>query len=208
MKAFTKTFLFVAVAGCSVVTAQAQDADSLRALRQRVQTLEQRLARAERQARYAARAQQTPEARKMMRRAQVRVAYDRQNYEPEDIAKAEKMYVQASEKLSSKESKALLDRVVSEYPRLNRAGCAQLYRAQQEKGAEKERLLKDCIRRFSDCYYLDGTQVGPYAMFQLANYYQQWGRRAEARRLFDRIYDEYPDAVDHRGDLLINVSEW
>ena len=100
-------------------------------------------------------------------------------------------------------SKKMLDSVVSTYPQLNRAGCAQLYRAQQEAGGKKERLLKDCIDRFSNCYYFDGTQVGPFATLQLASYYHQTGRQREARKLLRRLRNESPEAVGHSGELLV-----
>ena len=189
---------------CSAISSIAQDGDRIRALENKVQRLEDRVARMESKAYYAGPSQQTPEARKIMRLAQARVAVDRATFGPGDIARAEELYSMAASSLSTDSSKAWLDRVVSEYPQLNRAGCAQLYRAQQETGAEKERLLKDCIERFSECYYLDGTQVGPYAIFQLAKHYQQSGKHSKADRLFEWIYDEYPNAVDHRGNLLVD----
>ena len=138
--------------------------------------------------------------------ARQHVEIERTKFKPEDIAIAEQLYSKASEILRDTSSKKLLDSVVTTYPQLNRAGCAQLYRAQQETGAEKERLLKDCIQRFESCYYLDGAQVGPLAMFQLANYYRESGLKKEARQLFKEIRRKYADAVSHNGELLANKA--
>ena len=109
--------------------------------------------------------------------------------------------------MSDSESKNLLDSIVSAYPQLNRAGCAQLYRAQREAGYEKERLLKDCIDRFYECYYLDGAQVGPLAVLQLASYYKEIGRVHDADKLFKQLRNKSPEAVSHGGTLLIDEIE-
>ena len=146
------------------------------------------------------------ESRKMMKVALQRDLADHANFKSEDIAKAEELYVQAARMMRDDRSKPLLDSVVARYPQLNRAGCAQLYRAQQEYGPEKERLLKDCIARFSDWDYFDGTQVGPFAMLQLASYYKQTGRTNEADELFKRLRTESPEAVDHTGTLLVDMA--
>lgn len=182
----------------------AQDADKVKELEQKVHRLEVRIARLESN---AARAETTPEAKKMMKVARQHVNSERGNFKSEDIAKAEELYQKAAPLLPGDERNKLLDSVVSGYPQLNRAGCAQLYRAQQETGSEKERLLKDCLDRFSNCYYLDGAQVGPLAMHQLAVYYQQTGRKQEADKFFKRIRKESPGAVNHRGALLVDEIE-
>jgi TolA-binding protein len=195
-----KTLIAAVLLACSAVTASAQSADDIARLEQRVKALEERLANVEAAVR---RASLTPEALKMIDKAQHRMAEDREAFKTEDIMKAESLYIQASGDLSAASSQQLLDSIVVQYPRLNRAGCAQLYRAQQERGEAKERLLKDCIARFANCYYGDGTQVGPYAMLQLAVLYQKQGKTAEAEQLFAGIRKQYPDAVDHSGQLLV-----
>jgi hypothetical protein len=201
MKALTVIILAV----CSFTPASAQDADRVKLLEQRVRLLEERIARIEQAA--AAGSLQSPEAGKMMQVARRHVAEERKKFPPEDIAKAEELYHRAAKELRSPASRPLLDSIVARYPGLNRAGCAQLYRAQQETGAEKERLLLDCIKRFHNCYYLDGTQVGPLATLQLADYYEQEGRAREARRLFRRLRNKSPEAVGHDGALLVSYID-
>lgn len=200
MKALLITFLAI----CSFMATSAQDADKVKELEQRILRLEERMAKIEER---VANGQQTPEVSKMRKVARMHTESERAKFKSEDIAKAEGLYQKAAQMLSQDASKALLDSVVSLYPQLNRAGCAQLYRAQQEMGEEKERLLKDCMERFSTCYYLDGAQVGPLAMFQLAFYYQQTDREGDAHKLFKRLRSESPEAIGHDGELLMSKYE-
>jgi len=200
------TILFVA---CSFIVASAQDADNVKDLEARVRKLEERMAMLEdRMARTessSATNQQTPEAKKMAKVALQHMQEERKNFKPEDIQKAEELYLNASKLMRiGRDSKTLLDSVVSTFPQLNRAGCARLYRAQQETGPEKEALLKDCISRFSTCYYGDGAQVGPLAMFDLAEFYQAAGKEEDARGLFRKLRKEYSGSVGHDGILLVD----
>ncbi len=204
MKALIITF----VMACSFIAASAQDADKVKELEQRVRQLEERMAMLEgRMAKTeggSAANQQTPEAKKMQKVFLQHKEEERKNFKAADIQKAEELYIRASKLMREHGNpKTVLDSVVTMYPQLNRAGCAELYLAQQETGQEKERLLKDCIARFSTCYYGDGAQVGPLAMLQLASYYQQTGRDEDARKLFKRLGKESPDAVGHDGELLV-----
>jgi TolA-binding protein len=164
--------------------------------------LEGRVARTERN---AAASQQTPGTKKMQTLARQHMEEERRNFKADDIQKAEELYTRASQIMrDGGDAKKLLESVVSLYPQLNRAGCAQLYRAQQETSREKVLLLKDCIARFSTCYYGDGAQVGPLAMFELAEYYQMAGKERDARELFSKIRKEYSESVGHDGVLLID----
>ena len=197
MKALLLSFFAV----CLFVAASAQDADKIKELEQRIQALEERVAKIENR---SSGIQQTDEAKNMMKVARQHMDAERKNFKAEDIQKAEEMYIRASKIMRENGNpKAVLDSVVTMYPQLNRAGCAQLYRAQQETGQEKELLLKDCIARFAACYYGDGAQVGPLAMLQLASYYRQTGRDEEARKLFKRLGKDSPKAVGHDGELLV-----
>jgi TolA-binding protein len=192
--------LLTLVFACSfnMVSAQ-QDTGKVKELEQTVKELEGRLAKMENR---TANMRPTAEARKMMLVARRHIESEKKIFSAEDIEKVEKLYHRAAKKLSENESKPLLDSIVTHYPKFNRAGCAQLYRAQQESGQEKERLLKDCIDRFNTCYYYDGAQVGPLAMLQLAFYYQSVKNESEAHKLFKRLRNKYPNAVGHNGELL------
>ena len=60
------------------------------------------------------------------------------------------------------------------------------------------------MARFSTCYYFDGTQIGPMAIFELATYYRKIGEDRRARELFERLRKESPEAVGHDGELLVD----
>ena len=198
MKALIVSFLAV----LSFFATSAQDGNNVKELEKRVRRLEERLAALEKAA-------LSPEVKMKVKAAHQRDSQDHKNFKAEDIAKAEEMYQRAAQRYIKYENdpNPALDSVVSAYPQLNRAGCAQLYRAQQESGPEKERLLKDCLDRFSGCYYFDGAQVGPLAMLQLAFYYKQTDRNREAGKLFKQLREKYPESVNHGGRLLVSEIE-
>jgi len=61
------------------------------------------------------------------------------------------------------------------------------------------------VREFGDCYYGSGVQVGAYARFYLGRHYLSKGLTKEAEALFDEIRRDYPDAVNHQGQLLADA---
>jgi len=200
-----KTIIITILAVYSLTMASAQDSLKVKELEQRVKILEERMARLEASSKNGPQSEQLKKAKQAARQ---RSEVDDRNFKPEYIKKAEDWYVRASQNARTPEAVKLLDSLVSAYPRLNRAGCAQLYLAQWEKsGPEKEQLLKDCIDRFYSCYYFDGTQVGPFAMWQLAFYYKEQGKKDEARKLFKLIHSNCPDAVNHAGELLVDTID-
>ncbi len=198
-----KPFMFIAVLFPLCTTLLAQDSLKIKVLELRIRDLEGRVERLER---FNASPRLQDIVRKMEQAARARAMQDSIKYNPAYIKKAEALYFKASRLMRSNEPEALrlLDSLVTAYPQLNRAGCAQLYRAQLAEGAEKERLLNDCIDRFGDCYYFDGAQVGPLAMFKLGQYYIKEGKEDETRKLYERIKKEHPEAIDHSNQLLID----
>jgi len=196
-----KPFVFMLILTIVNTAVWAQDSTKIKALELKIHQLESRLERLER---INASPRIADVVRKRELAARARAARDSVMYKVADIDRAEALYGRASRLMRSNDAAAgqLLDSIVAVYPGLNRAGCAQLYRAQQENGPEQERLLKDCIDRFGDCYYFDGAQVGPLAMFKLAYYYLKAGQQQKAHELFKRIQMESPEAIDHSSQLL------
>ena len=94
--------------------------------------------------------------------------------------------------------------MIQKYPDINRTGCAVLYLAQMSQGDERAQYLQECIDKYNDCFYGDGSQVGAYARFLQAQDYKSQGDTEKAKALFDELKSKYPDAIDHRGDLLID----
>jgi hypothetical protein len=131
-----------------------------------------------------------------------RIARDRKTYTQRQLNEIENLYQVANKKWNTPEAKESLGKLVSKYNKANRVGCAMLYLGQMIDGQEREKYLKTAIEQYSDCWYGDGVQVGAYARFQLALYYQKIGKQKEAIKLFNELREKFPDAIDHRGRIL------
>ena len=154
----------------------------------------------------AAAAQEAPPTPETLRaRAQERMRQDAAVYSREDLRALEELYQSANKNLNAPGAKDILRRVVSEYPKSNRAGSAVLYLAQLSSGAEREGYLKTAIDQHSDTWYGNGVQVGAFARAQLAAYYAATGKTEEARKLASEVVERYPGAIDHRGRPLAEM---
>jgi TolA-binding protein len=129
---------------------------------------------------------------------------DEKRYSKEELGKIEKLYQSANRNLKSDWARDSLLKVVEKYPESNRAGCAVMYLAQQSEGKDQEKWLKTAIQKHDDCFYGNGVQVGAYARFLLAHYYQEEGNTKEAKKLRDEIRAKYPNAISHGGTLLVD----
>ncbi len=138
-------------------------------------------------------------------RAQKRFEQDRATYSHEERREIESLYQVANKQWNSPEAQESLKKLIEKYTKASRTGCALLYLGQMSSGEDKEKYLKKAMNEFPDCYYGNGVQVGAYARFQLAYYYQDLGRKEEAAALFEEIRKEYPDAVNHKGRLLSEI---
>jgi RNA polymerase sigma-70 factor (ECF subfamily) len=131
-----------------------------------------------------------------------RTAQDQGKYTPPQLHDAEQLYQVADQKWGTPEAIESLQTMVKKYPDINRAGCATLYLAQMSEGNEHAQYLQDCIEKHDDCFYGDGVQVGAYARFLLVEDYKNQGETEKAEALFNEIKTNYPDAIDHNGNLL------
>ncbi len=131
-----------------------------------------------------------------------RMKKDRQTYTAEQIAEIERVYQVADQKPRSEEARDGLKKLAEKYGKANRAGCGLLYLARWSEGKEREGRLRAAIANHSDCMYGDGVEVGAYARYYLAKYYQGTGKTEEAQRLYQEIRDNYPNAVTHGGEPL------
>lgn len=132
-----------------------------------------------------------------------RAAADLQIYSPEQLAEAETMYQKANGKgWKTEEAKVSLEKMIERYPESNRAGCGTLYLAQWAEGEEREKLLKTAIEKYNDSFYGDGVQVGAYARLLLAYHYEDTGQKEKAAQLYAELKSDYPEAIDHRGNLI------
>ena len=138
-------------------------------------------------------------------KAQQRMRQDLAIYATEDFRQLEALYQSANKNLGGPEAKAILQRVVKEFPKSNRAGSAVLYLAQLSSGPEREAYLKTAIEGYGDTWYGDGVQVGALARVHLAAFYAADARMAEAKALAREVVDSFPGAVDHSGRPLVAV---
>jgi len=174
-------------------------------LTERVAELERRLAELEEHALpliEQARMQQRRDNAKAAARARMR--RDRGKYSPEVLGEVEQLYQTANKHWQSPQAIAAMEKLVNDYPDLNRTGCATLYLGQMAQGPEKVDHLTRAMTDFGDCYYGDGVNVGAYAAFQLACYHHQQGQYDQAQTLFDKIKQDHPDAIDHQGRALVD----
>jgi beta-lactamase regulating signal transducer with metallopeptidase domain len=130
---------------------------------------------------------------------------DRKKYTQDQLTEAENMYAAAESKLGSPESIESVNQMLQKFPDANRTGCLLLQLAQTTTGPESEKYLKDCIQKYDDCYYGDGVQIGAFARFCLADYYSKTNENEKAEALYKEIKDNYSEAIDHSGQLLINL---
>jgi len=138
-------------------------------------------------------------------RFEKRMAQDRSKYTADQLREAENLMRIGDEKYGSPEANESCQTLIKNYPDSDRAGCAMLYLAQMSQGDGRARYLQECIDKYNDCFYGDGVQVGVYARFLMAQDYRGNGERAKADDLFNEIKSKYPDAVDHSGNLLVNL---
>lgn len=151
------------------------------------------------------RAQQAGEARRKALREKFdsKMAQDRNKYTPDQLREAEELYQVANQKWGSPEAAESLQAMIKKYPDINRTGCALLYVAQRSQGDERTRYLEECMAKFGDCMYGDGVQVGAYARFLLAQDSMAKSDEQRAAQLYRELKLKYPEAVDHRGNLLL-----
>jgi len=133
-----------------------------------------------------------------------KMTQDWKQYTKTQIQEAERLMGVADKKYGTPEGKAAVQEMVQKFPGLNRTGCAMLYLATMSKGEERTRYFQECIDKYNDCFYGDGVQVGAYARFLLAQDYQQRGQTEKAKALVDELKANYPDAIDHEGNLLLD----
>lgn len=221
----------VLMVGLASPGARAQDAakdEQIRELQAKVQKLEARLAEVEKLlatlmpkageaakdqaqspaqpgAAGAATAEQAPPAQrqKLQALAKQRMRKDLQKHTPDQLKEAEALYQVANKNWRTPEAKQSLEQMVAKFPNVNRTGCAVLYLAQYSTGEERERLLKEAIEKYDDCYYGNGVQVGAFARFLLGLDYQSKGEADKAKEVFDEIRTKYADAITHRGESLV-----
>lgn len=135
-----------------------------------------------------------------------RFALDREKYSPDQVLEAEKLYQVISQKPGTSEASESFQALIKKFPDNNRTGCATLYIAQRSQGEERIKYLQECIAKYNGCMYGDGVQVGVYARFLLAREYIAKGEVKQSEALVNELKNNYADAVDHGGNLLLDAQ--
>ena len=179
-------------------------------LKKRIDLLEERVAKLEAAIGKQEARQETTTAKETIAEneralAKARMRKDLEVYSAEDLSKIEQLYQVANKEWRTDAGKKSLEELIAKYGKANRTGCALQYLGQMTQGDERVHYLNKAIEGFSDCRYGDGVQVGAYARFYLAYQYKKDGNEGKAKALFDEIAKLYPNAIDHRGNLLSDV---
>ncbi|HZR19131.1 MAG TPA: hypothetical protein VFE51_17725 [Verrucomicrobiae bacterium] len=200
-----RIFLFAVIAATSLPVCAQNAVDELAQLKARVAQLEKQVQEMSKLLE-PIRAQQGTETRRraLREKFEKKMAQDQAKYSGEQLREAEQLYQVANQKWGTPEAAESLQTMIKKYPDINRTGCAMLYVAQRSEGEQRAKYLRDCIEKFNECFYGDGVQVGAYARLLLADYWQSKGEKENAETLYSEIKSQYPNAVDHGGNLLIN----
>lgn len=188
-------------AGVSRIRAEEDPA----AMRERIAALEKRLAELENKEDNAKKLERLREENKL--NARKRAAEDRRTYKPDELAEIESLYQVANKNWRTDEARASLKKLLDKFDKANRTGCATLYMGQMSQGKERIDYLTRAVEKFSDCYYLDGCQVGGYGRFVLALTLWESGEKDKARTLLAELKKDFKDAIDHKGRPMSEIAE-
>lgn len=140
-------------------------------------------------------------------KARNRAAEDSRHYNAGQIADIENLYQVANRDWRSDDARGSLKKLLEKYDKSNRTGCATLYLGQMSEGKDRIDYLTQAVEKFSDCYYLDGCQVGGYGRFVLALTFWKNGEKDKANKLLGELKTKYKDAIDHKGRPMAAIAE-
>ncbi len=189
-------------AGVSRIHAEEEDPA---AMRERIAALEKRLAELEHKEDNSKKLERLREENKL--NARKRAAEDRRTYKPEELAEIESLYQVANKNWRTDEARASLKKLLDKFDKANRTGCATLYMGQMSQGKERIDYLTRAVEKFSDCYYLNGCQVGGYGRYVLALTLWESGEKDKARTLLAELKKNFKDAIDHKGRPMSEIAE-
>jgi len=198
-------------AGCDV--SSKKNDQQIKALEAKVAELERRLDETQNAPQQQKR-QLTPEQQQGLERMrsyrgkfEQRYGLDVRTHTEAKVVEVENAYQAIERNFGSPECIEAHKKFIKKYPGFNRTGCAlsELAGMSEFTSPETEQYYKECIQKYDDCYWGDGVQVGPFARFSLAFYYKNSGQNDKAEALYTEIKDNYPDSIDHEGQLLVDV---
>jgi polyhydroxyalkanoate synthesis regulator phasin len=201
LRGISAVLALAAAAGISNLSAQ----DDPAALKEKVAALEKRLAELESKEKPDRKLERQREENQT--KARNRAAEDSRHYKPDELAEIEALYQVANKNWRTDEAKTSLKKLLDKFDKSNRTGCATLYMGQMSEGKERIDYLTRAVEKFSDCYYLDGCQVGGYGRYVLALTLWESGEKDKARALLGELKTKFKDATDHKGRPMSVLAE-
>ena len=197
---FTAILALASLAGISDLRAQGDTA-----LREKIAALEKRLAELEDKDKPNRKVERQREENQT--KARNRAAQDSRHYKPDELAEIESLYQVANKNWRTAEAKTSLTTLLSNFDKSNRTGCATLYMGQMSEGKERIEYLTRAVEKFSDCYYLNGCQVGGYGRYVLALTLWESGEKDKARALLGGVRTKSKDTTDHKNRPMSGLAE-
>ena len=80
-----------------------------------------------------------------------------------------------------------------------------LYLAYRQKGDAQRHALLKVIKKYGDCYYGDGTNVGADAKYFLARYYLSHKQMKKLKLILDDLRENHRAAIHHNKQNLASL---
>jgi beta-lactamase regulating signal transducer with metallopeptidase domain len=134
-----------------------------------------------------------------------REAVDQQHYTKEQLQQADDLYQTAKKNWRGDAAIDAVKQLLEKFPGANTTGCALLHIGESTSGDEQLKYLTQAVEKYSDCFDNDSCQVGGFARLLLAEHYKQNGQPDKAQALYDEIRKDYPNAINHDGQLIVKM---
>ena len=125
-------------------------------------------------------------------KANSRMARDASLFSQKELTEVQWLALVADQRLGSDEAWKAAKTLLQKYPKSSRTGGALIRLSQMSHGEEKIAYLKQAIADYSDCYLIDGVQVGAYARFLLGRAYLDSGESEKAKRFSRKFAKTIP----------------
>ncbi len=140
------------------------------------------------------------------KKAKARALEDDKYYTSQERRELAELYMSWYKTKKVNEQKAIAQKFLRRYPKANAAGWVQLNLAHISPRQEEIKLLKQAIKDYNDCYYLNGVQVGALARSRLVKCLNRIGKKEEAEKYLRELKESYPTATDYYGKFFTEQS--
>jgi formylglycine-generating enzyme required for sulfatase activity len=137
------------------------------------------------------------------RKARKRMYADMKKYSQKEYAEIQSLYQALNKPKDPEKTKKL----IAKYPKANLTGCAVLYLAYKQRGNKQKFSLLKVIKKYGDCYYDDGVNVGACAKYFLARYYLSHKQMNNLKLILDDLRENHRTAISHNRKNLASLVE-